>query len=73
MGYQPLSDKDLKDIHTSLRAEFDYAARSWKDPHYHTASAKANMVLALLALEKEIRDREAPATTLPSNNKPLKL
>ncbi|MCC7038322.1 MAG: hypothetical protein IT560_13610 [Alphaproteobacteria bacterium] len=74
MAYQPLSDKELKDIHTSLRAEFDYATRTWRDPHYALGAAKADMVVALLALEKEIRDREASAPCPPSaNSKPLKL
>jgi hypothetical protein len=74
VAYQPLSDKELKDIHTSLKAEFDYVARTWLDPHYALDAAKADMVVALLAIEKEIRDREASAPCPPSNNsKPLKL
>lgn len=74
MAYQPLSDQELKDIHASLKAEFDYVARTWKDPHYATGAAKADMVVALLALEKEIRDRETPAPCPPAaNTKPLKL
>jgi hypothetical protein len=75
MPYIPLSDDELRAMHMDLRKEFDYAKRQWSELHPSMGSRKANIILAMLALEEEICRRQPPpdVAAVPGQAKGLKL